>query len=57
LLKLDARPSASIRLPESAALKVSASVRRAYIPDTGSSFDVNAQIDQFGMTVRERSCN
>jgi hypothetical protein len=35
LLELDAQPSAaSIRLPEGAARKVSASVRRAYIPDT-----------------------
>ena len=35
LLKLDAQPSAaSIRLPEGAARKVSASVRRACIPDT-----------------------
>jgi hypothetical protein len=35
LLKLDAQPSAAgVRLPEGAARKVSASVRRAYIPDT-----------------------
>jgi hypothetical protein len=35
LLKLDAQPSADrIRLPEGAARKVSASVRRACIPDT-----------------------
>jgi hypothetical protein len=35
LLKLDAQPSAArIRLPEGAARKVSASVRRACIPDT-----------------------
>ena len=35
LLELDAQPSAaSIRPPESAARKVSALVRRAYIPDT-----------------------
>jgi hypothetical protein len=34
-LKLDAQPSAArIHLPEGAARKVSASVRRAYIPDT-----------------------
>ena len=35
LLELDAQPSAArIRPPEGAALKVSASVRRACIPDT-----------------------
>jgi hypothetical protein len=35
LLELDAQPSAaSIRLPEGAARKVSASMRRAHIPDT-----------------------
>jgi hypothetical protein len=35
LLKLDAQPSAArIRLPEGAARKISASVRRACIPDT-----------------------
>ena len=37
-LELDAQPSAaSIRLPEGAARKVSASVRRAYIPDTSAA--------------------
>ena len=38
LLKLDAQPSAArIRPPEGAARKVSASVRRAYIPDTSAA--------------------
>jgi hypothetical protein len=37
-LKLDAQPSAArIHLPEGAARKVSASVRRAYIPDTSAA--------------------
>ena len=38
LLKQDAQPSAArIRLPEGAARKVSASERRAYIPDTSAA--------------------
>ena len=37
-LEVDAQPSAArIRLPEGAARKVSASVRRAYIPDTSAA--------------------
>ena len=39
-LKVDAQPSAArIRLPEDAARKVSASVRRAYLPDTYAASD------------------
>ena len=37
-LEVDAQPSAArIHLPEGAARKVSASVRRAYIPDTSAA--------------------
>ena len=37
-LEVDAQPSAArIRLPEGAARKVSASVRRAHIPDTSAA--------------------
>jgi hypothetical protein len=39
-LEVDAQPSAArIRLPEGAARKVSASVRRAYIPDISAASD------------------
>jgi hypothetical protein len=44
LLKLDAQPSAaSIRLPEGAARKISASVRRACIPDTYAASGPNRE--------------
>ena len=44
LLELDAQPSAaSIRLPEGAARKVSASVRRACIPDTYAASGPNRE--------------
>ena len=44
LLKLDAQPSAArIRLPEGAARKVSASVRRACIPDTYAASGPNRE--------------
>ena len=44
LLKLDAQPSAArIRLPEGAARKVSASVRRACIPDTYAASGPNPE--------------
>jgi hypothetical protein len=44
LLKLDAQPSAArIRLPEGAARKVSASVRRAHIPDTSAASGPNRE--------------
>ena len=44
LLKLDAEPSAArIRLPEGAARKVSASVRRACIPDTYAASGPNRE--------------
>ena len=44
LLKLDAQPSAArIRLPEGAARKVSASVQRAYIPDTYAASGPNRE--------------
>jgi len=37
-LEVDAQPSAArIHLPEGAARKISASVRRAYIPDTSAA--------------------
>ena len=45
LLELDAQPSAaSIRLPEGAARRVSASVRRAYIPDTYAASGPNREL-------------
>ena len=44
LLKLDVQPSAAgIRLPEGAARKVSASVRRACIPDTYAASGPNRE--------------
>jgi hypothetical protein len=44
LLELDAQPSAArIRLPEGAARKVSASVRRTYIPDTAAASAPNQE--------------
>ena len=44
LLKLDAQPSADrIRLPEGAARKISASMRRACIPDTYAASDPNRE--------------
>ena len=44
LLKLDAQPSAArIRLPEGAARKVSASVRRACVPDTYAASGPNRE--------------
>ena len=43
-LELDAQPSAArIRLPEGAARKISASVRRAYIPDTYAASGPNRE--------------
>ena len=46
LLKLDAQPSAvGIRLPEGAARKVSASVRRACIPDTHAASGSNGNLE------------
>ena len=46
LLKLDAQPSAAgIRLPEGAARKVSASVRRACIPDTYAASGSNGNLE------------